>query len=407
MKYVCPPGMVWRIARRLGRVKQTNLVFYSWPGRPRFFYVRRYVVPRNPRTPAQAGMRRLFGVLSRDWFGLLTPPQRDAWTAYARNLHRRWGAAWIDHARQLNCCWPHTLTAYDRRMIRRWLVGGRPLTGPQAYVKINTVLGRIGRPKLFWPPPPPVPLRPNPVQEVRLRHLNPNPTPNLNPVAAAVPPHPSDHQSPITNHKSPINHQPSTINHPPLRLELVLPRHLKCDLLLFGSAPCSAGWSNMRRPVYLGVLPSPSEGVHDLTALYLARFRAPEPNEQVFIRVCQHRHGWESPPQDLSALLPPKPPGSREARDGSEEELSLLGLRPLRATPFGCGSAPQRLCLTPLPPLHTPSSPRPHTPCTRGARLPRASATADRSRCPQFVSIREIRLCHRRQCHCRELWRGT
>ena len=61
----------------------------------------------------------------------------------------------------------------------------------------------------------------------------------------------------------------------------------------------------MRQPVYLGLLPAPKQGVHDLMALYLARFRAPGPNEAVFIRVCQHRHGWESPPQDHRALVPP------------------------------------------------------------------------------------------------------
>ena len=196
----------------------------------------------------------------------------------------------------------------------------------------------------------------------------------------------------------------------------MLKRHVKCDLLLFGSAPCSAGWSNMRRPVYLGLLLAPGEGVHDITALYLARFRAPEPNEQVFIRVCQHRHGWESPPQDLSALVPPNLPGSREAREDSEEEFSLGGLRllrALRATPFGCGSAPQRLRVTPPRILRgpratlPPPSPRPYPPCTRGLRFPRASVAADRSRYPQFVSIREIRVCHRRQSRRRELWRGS
>jgi len=95
MKYVSPPGTVWQ-PRRLGRVKQANIVGYPYPGRPHINYARRYVVPHNPRTPAQALMHRLFAALSRDWLGLLTPPQRDAWTAFARNCHRRWGAAWLD-----------------------------------------------------------------------------------------------------------------------------------------------------------------------------------------------------------------------------------------------------------------------------------------------------------------------
>jgi hypothetical protein len=77
--------MAWVIQRRLGRVKQANIVRYPCLGRPHLIYARRYVVPRNPRTPAQAHMRQLFGALSRDWLALLTPPQRDAWTAFARN----------------------------------------------------------------------------------------------------------------------------------------------------------------------------------------------------------------------------------------------------------------------------------------------------------------------------------
>ncbi len=149
MKYVCAPGMVWLPRRRFGRVTPGNIVRYSYFGRPHLFYGRRYVVPRNPRTPAQLHMRQLFGALARDWLALLTPLQRDAWTAFARNYHRRWGAVWLDYARQLNLCSPHTLTAYHRRIARRWLVGGRPLTGQQAYVKVNSVLGRIGRPKLL------------------------------------------------------------------------------------------------------------------------------------------------------------------------------------------------------------------------------------------------------------------
>src|SRR5208283_4591980 len=123
MKFICPPGTMWQFRRRLGRVKPANIVGYSYPGRPRSLYARRYVVPRNPRTPAQIHMRQLFGALSRDWLGLLTPPQRDAWTAFARYYHRRVGAPWIDYARRLNGWWPPALTADHRRIIRRWLVG--------------------------------------------------------------------------------------------------------------------------------------------------------------------------------------------------------------------------------------------------------------------------------------------
>jgi len=402
MKYVCPPGTIWQIRRRLRRVKLANVVFYSYPCRLGVIYVRRYVVPRNPRTPAQAGMRQLFGALSRDWLGLLTPPQREAWTAFARNYHRRWGAPWIAEARRLNCWQPHTLTAYDRRRIWRWLVGGRPLTGPQAYVKLNSVLGRIGRPKLLWPPPPPVPLRLNPVQEVRLRWDDGRGRMTL------PPSHPRPDSlssmkwrrglgrggafgSKQARASTRSDHPPGQCAEAPagrLRLELVVKRHIKHDLLLFGSAPCSAGWSNMRRPVYLGLLPSPGEGVHDITALYLARFRAPGPNQQVFIRVCQHRYGWESAPQDLSACVPPEPaPQSPPNLNPNPNLARHCALRTLALRP-------------PHSPIRIPHSYRPSAACTRGARFPRASVAAN-------VSWRSLSACRRRKTHCRELWRGT
>ena len=40
----------------------------------------------------------------------------------------------------------------------------------------------------------------------------------------------------------------------------------------------------MRRPVYLGLLRIPINGVSDITALYLARFHAPKPDEKVGLR---------------------------------------------------------------------------------------------------------------------------
>ena len=249
-----------------------------------------YVIPRNPRTPPQVRMRRLFGALAKNWLALLTSPQRDAWNLYARRIHRRWRP------------------------------GRRTLTGQQAYVKLNSVLGRIGRPLLLWPPPQPAPFRPNPVQELRLRW-----------------------------------------DAGRLRLEVLVAPRPKGDFLLFASAPCSPGWSRMRRPVFLGLLPAPINGVSDITPLYLARFPAPAPNQQVFIQTRQHRHGWEGPAATHSALRPahttPQPPAPRPCNP----------FNPLNSfNPFNPLSIPHSAFRTPHgSPLHFPPTPRPHTPCTR------------------------------------------
>jgi hypothetical protein len=50
---------------------------------------RRYVVPRDPRTPAQQRSRAIFTAVSRTWSadGALTDEQRDAW--YAQGVKKR------------------------------------------------------------------------------------------------------------------------------------------------------------------------------------------------------------------------------------------------------------------------------------------------------------------------------
>ena len=170
---------------------------------------------------------------------------------------------------------------------------------------------------------------------------------------------------------------------------------VKGDLRLFASAPCSAGRSNLRHPVCLGLLPAPGQGVHDITALYLARFRAPRPNERVFICVGHHRHGWQSVPQDLSAIVPPMPaPLSQPAPNGQfpipNSQFSIGPrrfpssiLHPPSSILFGCSLLP-------------PGTHRAHPQCTRGT-LPLLFPARDLNLNPvvaavQFVSIRAIRV---------------
>jgi hypothetical protein len=383
MKAVCQPDHFFP-ARFNGRdTERGRWVYYRHLGRPCTLYARSYVVPRNPRTPPQILMRQLFGALSKDWLGLLTLPQRDAWIAFARNYNRRVLQPWIAYARCFSRCPPHTWTPYHRRVIRRCLWSGRPLTGPQAFLRFNSVLVRSGQPKLLWPPPPPLPFRPNPVQEVRLR---------WEAAAAAVSQRQSDQKSKIKNQKSP--------SAPRLRLELVLHRRVKGDLRLFASAPCSAGWSNLRHPVCLGLLPAPGQGVHDITALYLARFRAPAPNERVFICASQHRHGWQSGPQDLSAIVPPMPaPLPPPAPNGQW---------PILNSQFSIG--PRRFpssILHPLSSIFPPGTHRAYPQCTRGT-LSLHSPAPDLNFNPNLnLNLNLNRLCQRRKSCCRELWRGT
>ena len=66
-----------------GRLKSGRVgafVYYVRKGRQ---HSRPYVVPRDPRTPAQQRCRAIFGAASRTWSaaGTLTDQQRDAWRA--------------------------------------------------------------------------------------------------------------------------------------------------------------------------------------------------------------------------------------------------------------------------------------------------------------------------------------
>jgi hypothetical protein len=60
--------------------RSRGYVYYWFKGRQRW---RRYVIPKNPRTPAQQRARAIFGTASKTWSedGLLTEEQRDAWYA--------------------------------------------------------------------------------------------------------------------------------------------------------------------------------------------------------------------------------------------------------------------------------------------------------------------------------------
>ncbi len=221
-------------------------------------YARRYVVPLNPQTAPQCNMRQILGALSKDWSALLTQPQRAAWNAYAWKVPSRWRA------------------------------GQGPVSGQNLFLKLNSVLRLLGRPTRLWPPRRAKFYR-SPVAGLRL----------------------------------------SRCEDGRVRIELVVAGPLRRDLMVSGAAPCSAGWSRLRHPVYLGLLPARggragdrAERRFDITDWYVGRFGEPEPRQQVFIRVRQHRNGWESAHKDVSDVVPAqraaRPPRVRSSAPSPE-----------------------------------------------------------------------------------------
>ncbi len=102
---------------------------------------RRYVVPRDPRTPAQLGVRSRFGRVSSRW-RVLTDQQRAAWIAFAAEVFSR-----------------------------SRLGQSGPLTGCQLFVKINTNLAFVGMEQVSDPPACPE-FGPNPVGDLSITNTN-------------------------------------------------------------------------------------------------------------------------------------------------------------------------------------------------------------------------------------------
>jgi hypothetical protein len=68
--------MILGISGKIG-----SLVFYSYRNNQ---YVRRYVIPKNPNTPAQRSRRELFGEAVNKWQNL-KGYKKDQWNSNARN----------------------------------------------------------------------------------------------------------------------------------------------------------------------------------------------------------------------------------------------------------------------------------------------------------------------------------
>jgi len=111
--------------------------------------------------------------------------------------------------------------------------------------------------------------------------------------------------------------------------------------MVFGQAPCSAGRNKRRNVAYLGLLPPPTDGVSDITDIYIARYGAPKPGTKVFIVTRQQQNGWEGPLKETSDIVPRTP----EARQAAPKPA--LSLQPLMHT--GCTRDAQGTTETPVP----------------------------------------------------------
>jgi hypothetical protein len=224
-----------------------------------------------------------------------------------------------DIMRRVVPAWSTLLTPAQRRawdalaltVFSRWRAGQGPLSGQQLFVKLNCVWLRVGGKSLLLSAP----------RRAKF-------------------------------HRSPVVGLEVSWHEGRVRVLLRMAGPVRRDLMVFGAAPCSAGWSKLRHPVYLGLIPAVAdrakdqpEQCFDITDWYVGRFGEPEPGKQVFIRTRQQRNGWQSVPKDLSAIVPaaraappPRVPFPAPSRD-------RLGYCPLAIGGYpGRGCAALGLC---------------------------------------------------------------
>src|SRR5664279_5521434 len=145
-----------------------------------------------------------------------------------------------------------------------------PLTGQQLFQGLNSARACIGRSGLLLVPPAPVVFGPNPVAQLTIRN-----------------------------------------DEDGVRLLLSVVGPVTEDIMVFGQAPCSAGRSKRRNVAYLGLLPTPQDGMSDITELYVARYGEPRAGEKVFIVTCQQQDGWEGDDYETNEIVPEKPAGQQ------------------------------------------------------------------------------------------------
>ncbi len=137
-----------------------------------------------------------------------------------------------------------------------------PLTGSQHYLQVNAINAQFGAEPVDVPPKSAV-------------------FPELAPASLV-----------ITNNAGAI------------KLALSCPSSPGENTIIRAAKPQSAGRSKTNDYRIVGVCPAPALGSSDITALYTARFGAPEVGTKVFVRVNQFVDGQESLPKTFWAIVP-------------------------------------------------------------------------------------------------------
>ncbi len=99
-----------------------------------------------------------------------------------------------------------------------------------------------------------------------------------------------------------------------LALKLILARAATEEIKVYGSPPFNQGRRRNWDYRVLGALADGAQGANDITQLYVMRFGEPPIGKRIFIRSRQQINGWQGPPSDFTAVVPPRQGGSRNRR---------------------------------------------------------------------------------------------
>ena len=160
--------------------------------------------------------------------------------------------------------------------------------------------------------------------------------------------------------------------------------------MVFGQAPCGAGWKKWRHGAYLGLLPAPQAGESDITDLYVQKYGQPEPGKKVFIRTRQQKDGWEGRDHDLSQIVLAPLLHNRPRLDLPHIQLASHSISVSCAMHKGA-----------VPKQYRSTSQATPMQCRRGTGCPRGVRPLGRLWRPG------LRAETRRKSRCRHLWRGS
>ena len=90
-----------------------------------------------------------------------------------------------------------------------------------------------------------------------------------------------------------------------ITLKLRVPSPSAQYTLVQGAAPLRTGVRCVQYFPFLRLLPPPTNGWSDITALYVGRYGVPKAGTAIWIRTCQHIDGWIDVPKVLRARVGP------------------------------------------------------------------------------------------------------